>query len=552
MVKINEQHLLDEIRFDIKQGDMIKARLVLSSLREMSQEVQLAALSELDAAEDRFAILVLGDVMVSQPDVAESFPQLTETFFSKVMANPDVLMELLVKGEALSMDKVFLGEVAARIQLKSAGPPLLKLLSETEDPDDIVRIMNCLATMGYKEAVNPVSEYLYSGDRTLIAAAIRTLGEMATAEAAEMLGQCIGGDSEIDNMILDVLARSDIPEAVEVLNDVLKSEDASLRAACRQRLGAVGAAAVRVLAKNLCSGDVDLVIHSLNVMGDTGDPSAVGPVRSLLNNHPADANVRFTAYEALGRLPLDKATYSLAAGLEDPVENVRAAAARAIDRNYNAVLGAGIRNMLEVKDADAMKIIAAVIDSECDNILLGLLEAERFQRLALRYLEKQSHAEVRSHFTDVLTQKGYGDLAGRMGGTRASGVRGMPKVFAVDDSRMVLSIYRKVLHNLGCDARMFAFPAGVLERLDKEIPDVVLADLNMPDITGIELTKRIRERFGKEDLPVVIVTTQSEGRDTEASYAVGVNAIVRKPFTEESIRKALFPFLGKLPRETQD
>ena len=98
---------------------------------------------------------------------------------------------------------------------------------------------------------------------------------------------------------------------------------------------------VRVLVKNLLRDDTDLVIHSLNVLGDLGNSAAIAPIRKFLFNEPKNPDIRFAAYKALGRLPLDKNSFTLAAGLEDAVDNVRDAAARAIDHNYNPVLAGG-------------------------------------------------------------------------------------------------------------------------------------------------------------------------------------------------------------------
>ena len=86
---------------------------------------------------------------------------------------------------------------------------------------------------------------------------------------------------------------------------------------------------------------------------------------------------------------------------------------------------------------------------------------------------------------------------------------------------------------------------SALERIWKEKPDLILVDLNMPDITGIDLTRCVRERYSKEDLPIVMVTTQDEIRDYEEAYAVGINDIMQKPFSEEQIGNVLKKFTGK-------
>ena len=95
---------------------------------------------------------------------------------------------------------------------------------------------------------------------------------------------------------------------------------------------------------------------------------------------------------------------------------------------------------------------------------------------------------------------------------------------------------------MGFDPVLFEFPAGALEWLAKEKPALVLTDLNMPEISGIELTKRIRTLYPIEALPVIMVTTQSDVQDHEAAAAAGVNSILIKPFNAQTLRTAMAKF----------
>jgi len=544
MASINEKDLLDEIRFDIEAKDMLKARLVLASLESVSRETQKQALFEVSRADDDFAIPMLAGVIAKRPEIADLFPQIKETLFSKVLESPDVLPEHLPKVKD-PIITAFLAEVAGAIRLEKAVPVLLYILTKEKDLKVVESIITSLGMIGDASAVNAISEYAYSDNKELIFASIQALGEFATPEAIQKLADRFCGDPDMDLMVLDIIAKVQIPAGLEKLNETLGSQYVHLRTAGKKKLGEIGAMSVRILIKNLLLVNPDLVIHSLNVLGDIGDTAAIPSIRNLLYKQPKDPNVRFAAYEALGRLPLDKGAFTLARGLEDPDDNVRSAAAKAIDRNYNSVLAGGIRNLTRAGSAEGLKIMATFINAQCDNIFLDLLEEDFFKTPAVNYLAKKAHPDIKSHFAGILAESGQKDLAKQIAAEKVTIAKATMKVFAVDDSKMILNIYRNVLHNLGYESQVFEFPAEALERLKKEKPDVILTDLNMPDITGIDLTKSIRQRYSKERLPIIMVTTQDETKDNDAAIAAGLNDILQKPFTEGTIGKALKKYTGK-------
>lgn len=82
----------------------------------------------------------------------------------------------------------------------------------------------------------------------------------------------------------------------------------------------------------------------------------------------------------------------------------------------------------------------------------------------------------------------------------------------------------------GAEALDYLFGAGkYADRNIAEQPQVVLLDLKMPKVDGLEVLQRIRSDERTKLLPVVILTTSSEDKDRITSYQLGANSFVRKP-----------------------
>ncbi len=92
----------------------------------------------------------------------------------------------------------------------------------------------------------------------------------------------------------------------------------------------------------------------------------------------------------------------------------------------------------------------------------------------------------------------------------------------------------------GAEALAFLYGEGAhATRNPGDLPEVVLLDLNLPKVRGLEVLQRIRADARTRFLPVVVLTTSSEERDVVESYRLGANSYIRKPVDFEQFAEAM-------------
>jgi len=124
----------------------------------------------------------------------------------------------------------------------------------------------------------------------------------------------------------------------------------------------------------------------------------------------------------------------------------------------------------------------------------------------------------------------------------------MPQdVLIVDDSATIRQMVKKTMAIAGLDVGKIHEAANGIEalaRLNDHTVAVMLVDINMPTMNGIQLLTRMKENDRLKDIPIVIVSTEGSKERIEQLESIGAFGYVRKPFQPEQLRDVLKPLLG--------
>lgn len=112
----------------------------------------------------------------------------------------------------------------------------------------------------------------------------------------------------------------------------------------------------------------------------------------------------------------------------------------------------------------------------------------------------------------------------------------MKELLVVDDSKVMRDMVVACLRGIP-DARFTQAASGLeaIERLSLGRFDLVVLDLNMPDISGIEVLEFVRAQDNLKGLPIVVVTTRGDEASRASALAAGATLFMTKPFTPEAI-----------------
>ena len=115
-----------------------------------------------------------------------------------------------------------------------------------------------------------------------------------------------------------------------------------------------------------------------------------------------------------------------------------------------------------------------------------------------------------------------------------------------DDEALALRAFKKcdfaaevVVVRDGQEALDYVFSAGEYAGRSGDLPQVVLLDLKLPKVDGIEVLRRMKADERTRSVPVVVLTTSSEDRDLVESYRLGANSYVQKPVEFQAFSQAV-------------
>jgi twitching motility two-component system response regulator PilH len=120
----------------------------------------------------------------------------------------------------------------------------------------------------------------------------------------------------------------------------------------------------------------------------------------------------------------------------------------------------------------------------------------------------------------------------------------MARILIVDDSPSQLMGIRRIVEKLGHEAVTAEDGAQGVEVAKRELPDLILMDVVMPNLNGFQATRAITREATTKHIPVILVTTKDQDTDRVWGMRQGAKAYLTKPFSEAELAEVITGYIG--------
>ncbi|MFQ5398732.1 MAG: response regulator [Anaerolineae bacterium] len=123
----------------------------------------------------------------------------------------------------------------------------------------------------------------------------------------------------------------------------------------------------------------------------------------------------------------------------------------------------------------------------------------------------------------------------------------MAKIYVIDDDEQLLRMVGVMLERGGHTVKLIEDPVEGLEEVKADRPDLLVLDVMMPDMSGHDITRQIRQIKELEDLPVLILTARSQEIDRKTALKIGADDYLSKPVTSQELIERIDRLLTTKP-----
>jgi CheY-like chemotaxis protein len=440
---------------------------------------------------------------------------------------------------------------AARALLERAGIAIAR-----EEYGVLFVAISALSRIQPPEALDLFRQCVRNEDPIISSQCIEILGDLQDIASLDTLCAIVtasdtedtGGECDLSAAnAITALGKIGGKESVSFLVSKLHHNSPAARRLIHETLARLGGKAVDALAAVFKSMDVDNRIFAANILGNIGSRDAADALVGALDKGRAEhPNIRFAIYEALGKTSGMTGLVCLADGLKETDQMVLMAVIASLDMHLNDWIRDKIAESVRQGSEHGKILAKAIVASQSPNIFAALFTLdEAIGKLLAEEVGLSGDSELVSQFCEKLREIGTGAALSTAQDLEKKAAKSAgPQILAVDDSKAMLNFYRSIASSMGLNiVTAMNGKEGLNALYGGEPFRLVITDMNMPVMDGIEFTRSMKEDPSYAELPVIMITTESERSQQAIAKEAGVTRFLQKPFSVDALQELISSYL---------
>ncbi|MDY6903273.1 MAG: response regulator [Thermodesulfobacteriota bacterium] len=217
-----------------------------------------------------------------------------------------------------------------------------------------------------------------------------------------------------------------------------------------------------------------------------------------------------------------------------------------LDNMVNPGIIETVKKTVQKDDEQAKHLIKAIVSAKALSLFTHLYETPeiggRLIAAVLATNNEDTIATFAGHLKTIDTERAGAD-AEKL--ATASTVTRGKRILVVDDSKAMLAFYRDAIAGMGLNILEAEHGKAALDIVKGNDPvDLIVTDMNMPVMDGIEFTRKLRENPSFAATPVIMATTESDQSQVAIATDAGVTAFINKPFPAETLQAKIDTYLN--------
>ncbi|CAN2041534.1 Response regulator [Candidatus Magnetomoraceae bacterium gMMP-15] len=447
-------------------------------------------------------------------------------------------------------------EIAGQQEFKSAYPKLANLAANETDNQMLFDILSALSKSKSVNYLKIFQKHIKHSDSLIAALSIEMIGRCGDDDSIKALYEIIDiaeEDEHYEECSLEtanaIIALKSFKNdaAISFLVSKIHHRNPAARMLIHEQLIEFGSKAVHFIIPVFDNGNIDEKIMSVNVLERIGGKETSDAlVRAIDKGIVKDSNIRFAVYEALGKVRSLKSLVWLVDGLMEQEEFILTAVMSSLNQIVNPGIIKRIQDIINYDNIQGKRLLQAVISSKSLAIFEYLYKnGAKIANQLIELILKSNDQDTVSAFYKKLEQIGSpGAISDAKRLKEPSVYESGKKLLAVDDSKAMLSFYRRFISEIGIKVTTVLNGRQALGLLENgEDFDLILTDLNMPVMDGIRLTRKIRDMSEMVNIPIIMVTTESERSQAQLAKKAGVDDFIMKPCPAKIMQDKIKEFI---------